>query len=163
MTAEATMTAPLPTQTKTPLIYKILVVLGMMTLMGGTLTGVMTYMNVGFTDTFLIDWLTSFLKTVLVMMPVGMVMMTLVTKLVTKLMPNASEHKRNLVVGLNMAVIMESIMAFTTTANNIGFSDLNQFTHSWLQGFFAALPIGLTLITLISLTIKPKIERFLKS
>lgn len=39
MTAETTMTAPFPNQKKTPLIYKVLVVLGMMTLMGGTLTG----------------------------------------------------------------------------------------------------------------------------
>ena len=163
MTAEATMTAPFPNQKKTPLIYKILVVLGMMTLMGGTLTGVMTYMNVGYTDTFFADWFSSFLKTVLVMMPFGLVMMTLVTKLIGKLMPQASEKKRNLVVGLNMAVIMESMMALTTTANNIGFDDIELFAQSWLQGFLAALPVGLALITLISMTIKPKIERFLKS
>ena len=163
MTAEATMTAPFPNQKKTPLIYKILVVLGMMTLMGGTLTGVMTYMNVGYIDTFFADWFSSFLKTVLVMMPFGLLMMTLVTKLLGKLMPKASEKKRNLVVGLNMAVIMESMMAFTTTANNIGFDDMALFANSWLQGFLAALPVGLALITIISMTIKPKVERFLKS
>lgn len=89
----------------------------------------MTYMNVGYTETFFADWFSSFLKTVLVMMPFGLVMMTLITKLIGKLMPNSSEKRRNLVVGLNMAVIMESMMAFTTTANNIGFDDMALFFY----------------------------------
>lgn len=163
MTEQAAMTAPSPNQKKIPLKNKILVVLGMMILVGGTLTGVMTFMNLGFADTFYINWLTSFLTTVAVMMPTGMVLMTLITKLVGTLLSNISESIQNLVVGLFMAIIMESIMAFTTTATNTGFADLNQFTASWLHGFLATLPIGLTLMIIISMTIKPKIENFLRS
>ncbi|MGE6439852.1 hypothetical protein ACQKDA_14670, partial [Psychrobacter sp. NPDC078370] len=41
---------------KTPLLYKVLLILALMTVIGGLLTGVMTYMNIGYSDTFLVDW-----------------------------------------------------------------------------------------------------------
>lgn len=146
---------------KTPFIYKVLVVLTMMCLIGGSLTAVMTYMNVGYSDTFIKDWLSSFLAACTVM-PVGFIMMGLMTKLIEKLLPNTAESKRNMLIGVVMAIIMESIMSFATAVNNIGLNHTEFFT-GWLNGFLAALPLGLTLITVISLTVKPKIERFLKS
>jgi uncharacterized membrane protein YkgB len=79
---------------KTPVIYKVLLVLGMMSVIGGTLTGVMTYMNVGYTDTFFTDWRNAFLSA-LVVMPVGFIMMALLTKLFEKLFPDIHHHKRN--------------------------------------------------------------------
>ncbi len=91
MTESLTMSNELTQPAKTPLIHKIAVVLGMMTLMGGTLTGVMTYMNVGYSDSFFSDWLHSFLMAIVVLVPTGMVMMTLMTKLVGKLFSRASE------------------------------------------------------------------------
>ncbi|WP_197495575.1 hypothetical protein [Shewanella sp. UCD-FRSSP16_17] len=42
-------------QQKASIIVKILTVMGMMSLMGGTLTGFMTYMNLGLSDTFFAD------------------------------------------------------------------------------------------------------------
>ncbi|AYO19748.1 conserved membrane hypothetical protein [Vibrio owensii] len=163
MTESLTMSNELTQPAKTPLIHKIAVVLGMMTLMGGTLTGVMTYMNVGYSDSFFSDWLRSFLMAIVVLMPTGMVMMTLMTKLVGKLFSRASEKQKNLVVGVFMALIMESVMAFITAANNIGFEDVSLFGSAWLKGLFAALPVAMVLMTITSMTIKPKIERFLKS
>ncbi|WP_186176576.1 DUF2798 domain-containing protein [Vibrio jasicida] len=161
MTESLTMSNELTQPAKTPLIHKIAVVLGMMTLMGGTLTGVMTYMNVGYSDSFFSDWLRSFLMAIVVLMPTGM--MRLMTKLVGKLFSRASEKQKNLVVGVFMALIMESVMAFITAANNIGFEDVSVFGTAWLKGLFAALPVAMVLMTITSMTIKPKIERFLKS
>jgi len=40
---------------KTPVIYKILVMVSIITLIGGTLTGIMTYVNVGVTEHFYAD------------------------------------------------------------------------------------------------------------
>lgn len=148
---------------KKPLYQKILVMMGMMTVMAGTLTGVMTYMNMGFSDSFYMQWLQAFLTAAFVMAPVGFTTMTLLTAWLKRLLPNASEAKRNLVIGLLMAVIMESLMAFTTTATTIGFADSSVFFNGWLSGFLAALPVGLVLMVVVSATIKPKIERFLKS
>ncbi|WP_394243068.1 DUF2798 domain-containing protein [Vibrio astriarenae] len=148
---------------KTPLYKKVLVVAGMMTLMGGTLTGVMTYMNLGYSETFFQSWVTAFLTTALVMMPIGLAMMTIVTKLFNSLLPNIDESKRNLIVGLTMAMIMESIMAFTTTVKNLGLVGNPDFGTQWAMSFITALPVALVLMVTISMTIKPKIERFLRS
>ncbi|MEZ9071859.1 DUF2798 domain-containing protein [Vibrio splendidus] len=163
MTIQATLTPTLPEQKGTPVLYKILVMMSLMLTIGGSLTAVMTYMNVGFGEAFIGNWLSSLTLVVVIMMPIGVVMMTLVTKLVAKVLPNNGEKARNLVVGLIMAFIMESIMAFVTAANNIGFSDTSAFTSGWFNGFIAALPIGLTIMVVMSMTVKPKLERFMKS
>ena len=148
---------------KTPLIYKILVIAAMMTTMGGTLTGVITYANLGYTSTFYMDWLTSFLTTVVVMMPSGFIFMMLISKLVGWLLPKQGAKTQNFVVGIIMAIVMESVMAFTTAANNIGFADSGVFLSAWFSGFIVALPVGLTLAVVMSMTIKPKLEKFMKS
>ncbi|PTP70313.1 DUF2798 domain-containing protein [Vibrio splendidus] len=163
MTIQATLTPTLPDQKGTPVLYKILVMMSLMLTIGGSLTAVMTYMNVGFGEAFIGNWFSSLALAVVIMMPMGMVMMTLVTKLVDKVLPNYGEKARNLIVGLIMAFIMESIMALVTAANNIGFSDTSAFTCGWFNGFIAALPIGLTIMVLMSMTVKPKLERFMKS
>ncbi|CAM2893407.1 DUF2798 domain-containing protein [Pseudoalteromonas distincta] len=95
MSTPVTVNPALAEPKKTPLIYKILVIMSVITLIGGTLTGIMTYVNVGVTEQFYADWFTSFISAVLVMAPIGFVMMTLMHKLVNKLLPNGSELKRD--------------------------------------------------------------------
>ncbi|MEZ8057820.1 DUF2798 domain-containing protein [Vibrio splendidus] len=163
MTIQATLTPTLPEQKATPVLHKALVMMSLMLTIGGSLTAVMTYMNVGFGEEFISNWLSSLALAVVIMMPIGMVIMTLVTKVTAKALPNYGEKARNLIVGLIMAFIMESIMAFVTAANNIGFSDTSAFTSGWFNGFIAALPIGLTIMVVMSMTVKPKLERFMKS
>lgn len=148
---------------KTPVIYKILVMVMMITLVGGFLTYIMTYTNVGITDHFYMDWFTSFLSAVLVMAPIGLAMTAFMNVFVTKLLPTASELKRNLVISVFMALNMELLMAFVTATNNIGFANTRLFYTAWVEGLLAALPIGLILMLVMSVTIKPKLERFLKS
>jgi len=161
MTEQTVIFTSVPEETGTPFIYKVLVVLTMMSLIGGALSGVMTYMNVGYSDTFFNDWLSSFLAAATVM-PIGFFLMGVMTKLVEKWLPNTAAKKRNILLGVMMACIMESIISFATALNNIGFaSDL--FFTGWLDGFLAALPLGLIIVTTISMTVKPKIEAFLKS
>lgn len=163
MTIQATLTLTFPEQKATPVLHKALVIMSLMLTIGGSLTAVMTYMNVGFGEAFISNWLSSLALAVVIMMPIGMVMMTLVTKVTAKALPSYGEKARNLIVGLIMAFIMESIMAFVTAANNIGFSDTSAFTSGWFNGFIAALPIGLTIMVVMSMTVKPKLERFMKS
>jgi len=155
---------PLPSQSgrKTPLVYKVLIILSIMSVIAGSLTGVMTYMNVGYSNTFLTDWLSSFLSA-FILMPIGLLLMGLITKFVEQQMPNTNEHKRNLIVGAIMACVMESIMAFSTTTTNIGYSTSTEFLSAWLTSTLAALPLGLTFMVIMSMIIKPKLELFLKS
>ena len=147
---------------KTPLLYKILLILAMMTVIGGLLIGVMTYMNVGYSNTFFHDWSRALLAAFAIM-PIGILLMGLLTKTINQMLPNTQAYKRNLITGVLMACIMESMLAFSTAAKTIGFADQATFLNGWLQGFLVALPVGLTLMIIISMTIKPKIEAFLKS
>lgn len=162
MTTGTDLTPALEESRPTPLIYKVLVILTMMSLIGGLLTAVMTYVNVGYSDTFLADWMSSLLFAFAVM-PVGFVLMGLFSTLVNRLLPGRGEATRNLVTGVIMACVMESILAFSTTVNIIGFASSADFYVHWKHSFLAALPLGLTLMLLMSLTIKPRIERFMKS
>ncbi|GGQ14771.1 hypothetical protein GCM10009411_14090 [Shewanella litoralis] len=141
--------------TKTPIIYKVLVVFAMMTFMGGSLIGLMTYINTGYSETFFNDWLTSFLFAAVTVMPAGFILMTLLTQIVEKWLPDTSEKKRNIIIGLFMAVTMESAMALSTSINNIGFNSYSALFSHWLDALLAALPLGLTLMIITSLTIKP--------
>lgn len=169
MNTEAVMQNPVSEQTKTPVIQKVLVVMGMMTLMGGTITGAMTYMNLGFTETFFSDWVTNFLTAVFTVMPLGFAMMALLTKGAEVLLPNMATKPRDALVGVTMALIMESGMAFTSAYNNIGLDSsvdlVNQveFLNAWKAGIIGALPVALILMITVSMTIKPKVEKFLKS
>jgi len=147
---------------KNSLFYKAIVILAMISVMGGLLTGVMTYMNVGDSENFMTSWRNALLSAYAVM-PVGIILIGLITKFINKIMPNSGVHQRNFIIGGLMAVIMESLLAFSTSLNLNGFSNHSALFTGWLEGFLAALPLGLTLVIIISMTIKPKIERFLKS
>ncbi|WP_422382230.1 DUF2798 domain-containing protein [Marinicellulosiphila megalodicopiae] len=148
---------------KTPLLYKIMVIISIVTVMAGSLTGIMTLVNLGYTDLFFINWLTSFALAVCFLVPSGFILMTANSYIVGKLLPNLSTFKKNLVVGVMMAIMMESIMAATTAASNIGFSDINLYADAWLNGFLTALPIGILLSVVMTITIKPKLEKFMAS
>jgi hypothetical protein len=152
----------LPASRKTPLGQKVLIIFAMMTLMAGLLTAVMTYVNIGFSEAFLRVWRNALLSAY-VIMPLGILLMALFTKLTNQLMPRVSKHGKNMVVGGLMALTMESLLAFSTAANTLGFTNYHSFFTAWLDGFLAALPVGLTLMIISSMTIKPKIENFLKS
>ncbi|MCL1113789.1 MULTISPECIES: DUF2798 domain-containing protein [Shewanella] len=163
MNAQSVISIPHSSPKQTPIIYKIIVVFAMMTVMGGSLIGLMTYINLGYSDTFFRDWFVSFLIAAVTVMPAGFILMAFLTHTIEKWLPNTSEKKRNIIVGLLMAITMESAMALSTAINNIGLSSQAALFSHWLDALLAALPLGLTLMVITSLTIKPKIERFLKS
>jgi len=146
---------------KTPLILKLLVILAIFSVMAGSLTGVMTYQNVGFSATFFVDWFKSFMSA-WVLIPFGFMVMDWLAKRLARLMPELTEIELNLLTGMMMACIMEALMAFSTATNTIGLSDYGDFFAGWLNGFLAALPLGLTLVMIMTFTIKPKIDQLIK-
>lgn len=151
------------TKNKVPWYKKALIILSMMSLMGSTLTGVMTYITIGYSDNFYHQWMSSFLLATFCLMPFGHILMGKVSEAVKYRWPTLTELKKSLVVGVFMAVIMETLMAFITAANNLGFSNKLDFFQGWLNGFLTALPVGLILMILISLTVKPRIDAILQS
>lgn len=148
---------------KKPLYQKILVIVCLVSFVGGSLTGIMTYVNVGFRESFFIDWLSSFAIAVLVTAPAGFLFMTIISKSLDKLLPNAHNTLRQVLTGIGMALVMESILAVSTTANLTGFTDTDAFISAWQQAFLAALPFGLCVGLIMSLVLKPKLDKFMAS
>lgn len=150
-------------QTKTPVIYKVLTVFAMMSLVSGSLTAAMTYMSIGFSENFLAEWLTTFLMAIAFLMPVGFTLMTVLTKGLQYFFPKLGDKKRGMIVGISMALIMESIMAFISTSNTIGFDNIALFKTEWLSTFVAALPIGILLMLFIATIVRPRIDQFIQN
>ena len=139
---------------------KILVIFSIVAVIGGTLTFVMTWNNLGFGDGFLRAWLSSFALCVICIAPIGGVIALLINKILRAVLPDISTVQMNVIFGLCMAVIMESIMAVVTTINLNDFSDWHHFVYMWIASLLTALPIGIFFSIILSLIIKPKLELF---
>ncbi|WP_394213313.1 DUF2798 domain-containing protein [Psychrobacter piscatorii] len=139
---------------------KILVIFSIVAVIGGTLTFVMTWNNLGFGDGFLRAWLSSFALCVICIAPIGGVIALLINKILRAVLPDISTVQMNVIFGLCMAVIMESIMAVVTTINLNDFSDWHHFLSMWIASLLTALPIGIFFSIILSLIIKPKLELF---
>lgn len=148
---------------KRPIYQKILVMFSIMTVVSGSLTFLMTYMINGFNDTFYVDWGTSYLIAMFVMAPTGFTAMFLFSKAIDSLIPNAADVIKKIITGLLMALVMESVMSATTTANNVGFSDAAGFFDTWYNGFVGSLPLGLVIAIAMTFFVKPRLEKFMQS
>ncbi|GAB6070909.1 hypothetical protein JCM30760_20060 [Thiomicrorhabdus hydrogeniphila] len=97
------------------------------------------------------------------MIPVGLLIMKVVSTIIEKWLPNMTTLKHNLLMGLFMACIMETLLAFSTAVNIFGFSSTEMFYSAWFQGFLASLPLGLVIMLVMTMSVKPRMEKFLKS
>ncbi|WED23030.1 DUF2798 domain-containing protein [Vibrio sp. JC009] len=137
------------------------IVLGVMILMRGIVTGVMTYMDNGFTSTFFADWLSLLAKMMFIMMPCALVAIKLLSELIKKLMPDAKDNLRTLVMVVIMVLGMESSMTFSTALSSVGTADISLFMQAWLKDLATALPVSLTTMIIMALAIKPRIKKYL--
>lgn len=143
------------------IIKKIFVMIGMMSMMGGIFIAIMTYVNIGFSDEFFIRWYTSLFFAILVMMPLGGVVMFMANKVIKSTFPELKIFIQNILIGIIMALCMESIMAIITTLNILGYPDFNQFSSFWLRSYLLALPAALVISPLMTIFIKPKLDAYI--
>lgn len=143
------------------LIKKIFVMMGMMTTIGGVFTAIMTYVNIGFSNEFFTKWSESLFFAVVFMMPLGGVFMFLSNKFIKSIFPNLKALIQNLLVGICIALCMESIMAISTTVSIIGYPNFDSFSSFWLKSYLAALPFALIFSPIMTIVIKPKIEAYI--
>lgn len=145
------------------IIKKALVMLSLIFTLIGLLTFAMTYQNIGFNEQFFEKWLTSTLWSATTMAPLGFIMIAIISKLVSIALPKAIESRQNFVIGVSMAVIMESIMTLVTTINNIDINTVTELAIYWWQAFVIALPLGLLISLIMSLFVKPRLDRYMAS
>ena len=144
------------------LLKKIIVMIGMMTIMGGLFTAIMTYVNIGFTDKFFTMWSKSLFFAVVFMMPLGGVIMFISNKFIKFIFPNLKQILQNILVGVCIALCMESIMAISATINILGYPSFDVFLSFWLKSYLSTLPFALVFSPIMTILIKPKIEKFLR-
>lgn len=123
---------------------------------------IMTYVNIGFSEEFFERVVKSLLLATLVMIPLGWSVMYVCNKLVTSLLPNLGDITQNIMIGILIAIVMEAIMAISTTLNIDGYHGLIQFFNFWLKTYLAALPFALIFSPIMTIFIKPKLEAYLE-
>ena len=156
-------TAHLAAEKVTKFLKKALAIATLIVFFIGALTWAMTYKNLGYTGTFYSSWATSFAWSVLVTAPSASVISTLMHLYINKVFSKLGETPKNVIFGIHMAVVMEGIMACVTAGNNVGFKSIPGFLGGWLEAFAVALPLGLVMSIALTLTIKPRLVRFLAS
>jgi len=144
--------------------YKVGIIASIIIVTGGMLTFAMAWRSIGFTESFLSSWLSSFVLCVLCIAPLGSVISVLVNKALQRVLPrNTSAVKLNTIFGLCMALIMESIMACVTTWHLTSAATMNDFVSLWSSVLLTALPIGIVISIVLSLIIKPRLQLFWNS
>ncbi len=132
----------------------------MLTLIG-TITAIMTYVNLSAEQNFVSAWATSFIFAFVVMLPAGGLIFAAMNKLVNRLFYTLPQMQKKLLQGVLMAVVMESIMAIVTTVTNHEQLAFQQFVAVFINSFLFALPVGITFACLMTFVLQPKLERFL--
>ena len=146
-----------------PLFQKIIIVMAVMASVAGVLTGLMTWANTGFSEAFLPNWGISFLKAALVLLPLAFLLMGLFEKVLVRFMPTTSALKRNILLGVLMSVVMQSLMALITAGTEAGFGDMSVVKTLWKNAFITAYPVGLTLALLLTTTVRPWLLAMLRA
>lgn len=140
---------------------KIGILAAMIMGMTGLMTSVMTYATKAESQPFLDAWLPVWLRAAVVIAPFGMVVMYLLNGLLGLLLPGVSAAVRKVLLGLCMAVVMESIMASVTTVQLYGLA--SGFAAFWTDAMLAALPVAAVMSLVMTFLIKPRLDRVLAS
>ncbi|WP_165602646.1 DUF2798 domain-containing protein [Candidatus Terasakiella magnetica] len=159
------MTADQITQTekKIPVYKKVIVVLSVMATIAGTLTGIMTWANLGFSDAFLAKWGQSFGMAMTVMMPIAIVLIGIFSKIIARAFPNMRPLPQAIIVGVIASIVMQSIMALLTSFNAVGLEVWADYRAGVINAFITAFPYGLIMALIMTTIIKPRLLAYVKS
>lgn len=142
-------------------LKNLFVMLSVMFVLVGTITAIMTWANLLPSQSFFNTWVSSFLFTFIILLPIGGIIFVTLNKLINLYFSAWADVQKNLLQGVLMAIIMESIMAIILTINNGGYESLTQFSQLFFNSLFYALPVGLTFALTMTLVIKPRIQAYL--
>jgi len=125
---------------------------------GLVLSGLITWLNIGWVDDFGARWMRAFF-TALPVMPLGMyIMMTLDRVLKPRLGALPSVGVK-VVLALCTALVMELMMASAVTFSNNGLGA--GFVAQWAWAFVKSLPLGVLIGLCMAFLIKPRLDRWM--
>ncbi|TEW56831.1 DUF2798 domain-containing protein [Psychromonas sp. RZ22] len=142
-------------------LKKIAIMLSIMFILIASITAIMTFANLSASQHFIGAWIHSFIFAFLILLPLGAGIFITLNKLINRALPSWSTLHKNLLQGALMALIMESFMAVITVLSGHSYESINQFSTLFFNSLLYALPVGLSLSLLMTLLIKPKLEKHL--
>ena len=125
-----------------------------------TVTWVMTYFNLwGVVDWFYFKWFTVYLIMVIVM-PFTTLLINFLYWYIHDLLEKRHHSIRKITFAIIAWIVMESIMSTISTLNNYWFTE--DFGNIWIHWFLRTLPVWITIWTLMSFLVMPKLQKYLK-
>jgi Protein of unknown function (DUF2798) len=125
---------------------------------GLVLSGLITWLNIGWVDDFGARWMRAFF-TALPVMPMGMFIMMALDRVLKPRLGALPGVAVKVVLALCTATVMEVMMASAVTFSNNGLSA--GFLAQWAMAFLKSLPVGVAIGLCMAFLIKPRLERWI--
>jgi len=125
---------------------------------GLVLSGVITWLNVGWSDDFVARWLRAF-ATALPVMPVGLALMLVLDRALTPRVRTLPPVSAKILLALLTACVMELLMAAVVTLSNRGPGA--GFAPAWAAAFVKSLPVGVLIGLTMAFVVKPRLARWI--
>lgn len=127
---------------------------------GLVLSGLMTWINVGFGPGFGWMWLKAF-AFALPVLPMGLLVMGLMQRLAAPLAGPMPAWLFKCVLALGTAVVMETLVSSAVTYSTHGLGA--GFGAQWTEAFVRSLPVGLLIGLTMSFVIRPRLARWMEA
>lgn len=121
------------------------------------LSGVITWINLGWVDGFFSRWLLAFLSA-LPVLPLGLITLMTLERVLRPRLLSLPNVLAGVVLALCTATFMEALMASAVTLSNHGLGP--DFASQWTAAFWRSLPVGLGIGLLMTFVIKPRLARW---
>jgi hypothetical protein len=125
---------------------------------GLVLSGVITWLNIGWVDDFGARWMRAFF-TALPVMPLGMYIMMALDRVLKPQLGSLPNVAVKVVLALCTAVVMELMIASAVTISNNGLGE--GFVAQWAMAFLKSLPVGVLIGLCMAFLIKPRLDRWM--
>jgi hypothetical protein len=123
---------------------------------GLLLSGVITWINIGFAADFQARWMHGFLSALPVMV-VAFAFMAVLDRAVQRIFARQGVVARKLILAASTACMMECLLATAVTLSNRGMAP--GFAAAWASAVLKSLPVGLCVSLLMGFVIKPHLDR----
>lgn len=128
---------------------------------GLLLSGLITWVNLGWTDDFVARWLHSFAMA-LPVMPLGLLLMVALDRALSpRQLERLSPLAAKLLLALLTTVVMELLMSTVVTLANRGAGD--GLGGAWTAAFVKSLPFGLLVGLAMAFLVKPRLDRWVRA
>lgn len=126
-----------------------------------SITCFMTYLNHGMNHEFWFNWLSAFVFSLLVIVPIAGLMIMKISIWVAKMLPNINPLYQKLIQCVFIALCIESIMAVISALGTPNVTDAASFVSVWAFTLVRALPLGYVIAMIMVFIVKPRIQRAL--